>query len=313
MLSKRQIKRLSHEVKAALAQQDRRGQSKHAAKQAARQYAQDSHTKYTPVTGLYATSSYNTYTKQALTALRWVAERHECKHLAECKPYLREYYEDMCARNISAWTIHTRVYALCSVFGTPYKELLEVDKLPARCRANITRSRDIGDSEDRYHAQHHEDARLLARACGARRGGLLGLCSDDLKADAQGNLRVHLREKGGKERDALVLPQYADRVREVFSRYGDGAGAVTGGKRRLLPLQALPKDMPLHYLRAQYAQDLYHYFEGQDAASGKLYHCRKDRVGDVYDKGILMAVSQNLGHSRCDVVVSHYLYEVHHK
>ena len=219
----------------------------------------------------------------------------------------------MCARNISAWTIHTRVYALCSVFGTPYKELLEVDKLPARCRANITRSRDIGDSADRYHAQHHEDARLLARACGARRGGLLGLCSDDLKADAQGNLRVHLREKGGKERDALVLPQYADRVREVFSRYGDGAGAVTGGKRRLLPLQALPKDMPLHYLRAQYAQDLYHYFEGQDAASGKLYHCRKDRVGDVYDKGILMAVSQNLGHSRCDVVVSHYLYEVHHK
>lgn len=41
MLSKRQIKRLTHEVKAALAQQDRRGQSKHAAKQAARQYAQD--------------------------------------------------------------------------------------------------------------------------------------------------------------------------------------------------------------------------------------------------------------------------------
>ena len=226
---------------------------------------------------------------------------------------MREYYEDMCARNISAWTIHTRVYALCSVLGTPYKELLGVDKLPARCRTDITRSRDIGGSADRYHAQHHKDARLLARACGARRGGLLGLCSDDLKADAQGNLRVHLREKGGKERDALVLPQYADRVREVFSRYGDGAGAVTGGKRRLLPLQALPKDMPLHYLRAQYAQDLYHYFEGQGAASGKLYHCRKDRVGDVYDKGILMAVSQNLGHSRCDVVVSHYLYEVHHK
>ena len=57
-LSKRQIKRLAHEVKAALAQQDRRGQSKHVAKQAARQYAQDRQTKYTPVTGLYATSSY---------------------------------------------------------------------------------------------------------------------------------------------------------------------------------------------------------------------------------------------------------------
>lgn len=312
MLSKRQIKRLTHEVKAALAQQDRRGQSKHVAKQAARQYAQDSRTKYTPVTGLYATSSYNTYTKQALIALRWVAERHGCKHLAECRPYLREYYEDMCARSISAWTIHTRVYALCSVFDAPYKELLDVEKLPPRCRADITRSRDIGDSADRYHAQHHEDARLLARACGARRGGLLGLCSDDMRVDENGTLRIHLREKGGKERDALVLPQYADRVKEIFSRYGNGAGAVTGGKRRLLPLQALPKDMPLHYLRAQYAQDLYHYFERQGAASGQLYYCRKDRVGDMYDKGILMAVSLNLGHSRCDVVVSHYMYEAYH-
>lgn len=197
---------------------------------------------------------------------------------------------------------------MCSVFDTPYKELLGVDKLPARYRADITRSRDIGGSADRYHAQHHNDARLLARACGARRGGLLGLCSDDLSADAQGKLCVHLREKGGKERDALVLPQYADRVREVFSRYGDGAGVVTGGKRRLLPLQALPKDMPLHYLRAQYAQDLYRYFEGQGVASGRLYYCRKERAGQVYDKGILMAVSLNLGHSRCDVVVSHYLY-----
>ena len=161
MLSKRQIKRLAHEVKAALAQQDRRGQSKHVAKQAARQYAQDRQTKYTPVTGLYATSSYTTYTKQALTALRWIAERHGCKHIAECRPYLREYYEDMCMRHISAWTIHTRVYALCSVFSTSYKELLGVDKLPARYRADITRSRDIGGSSDRYHAQHHEDARLL--------------------------------------------------------------------------------------------------------------------------------------------------------
>ena len=61
-------------------------------------------------------------------------------------------------------------------------------------------------------------------------------------------------------------------------------------------------------LRARYANDLYSYYEGQGVASGKLYHCRKERAGQVYDKEILMAVSRNLGHSRCDVVVSHYLY-----
>lgn len=66
--------------------------------------------------------------------------------------------------------------------------------------------------------------------------------------------------------------------------------------------------MPLHYLRAQYAQDLYRYFAERGTATGNMYYCRAERKGQAYDKGILLAVSQQMGHSRCDVVVSHYLY-----
>lgn len=66
--------------------------------------------------------------------------------------------------------------------------------------------------------------------------------------------------------------------------------------------------MPLHYLRAQYAQDLYRYFAERGAATGIMYYCRAERKGQAFDKGILLAVSQQMGHSRCDVVVSHYLY-----
>jgi hypothetical protein len=307
-ISHRVEKRLVHEVCAALAQHDKRGQSKHVAKQLAREDAQDTHSKYTPVTGLYATTSYKTYQKQALTALRWIAERHACKSMADCRPYICEYYANMCDRRLSAWTIHTRVYALCAVYNEKYQDLLEIEKLPVRHRANITRSRSIGEVNTRHHTQQQNDARTIAHACGARRGGLLALMAQDIRPGENGKLRVHLREKGGKERDALVLPQYTDAVREIFARYGEGQGAVTGGKRRLLPLQALPKDMPLHYLRAQYAQALYRYYEAQGVANGQLYHCRADRKGQVFDKGILMAVSRNMGHSRCDVVVNHYLW-----
>lgn len=307
-VSNRVEKRLTHEVKAALSQQDKCGESKHAAKQAARKLAQDTHSRYTPVTGLYATTTHQTYCKQAMTALRAIADAHDCRNIAECRPYVEGYYRDMCDRRLSAWTIHTRVYALCSVYGEDYHSLLDIEHLPPRHRADIMRGRNIRATNDRYNAQHHQDTRTLAHACGARRGGLMGLTAADLHDGENGTLRVHLREKGGKERDALVLPDYADKVREIFARYGEGAGAVTGGKRRLLPLQALPKDMPLHYLRARYAQDLYRYYVAQGAATGQLYHCRAERVGQVYDKGVLMAVSKNLGHSRCDVVVSHYLY-----
>lgn len=238
MISHRVQKRLTHEVHEALALRDKRGQSKHKDKQAARKAAQDNHTAYKTITGLYATTSLTTYARQAKTALCWIAERYGCRNLAECKEHLPAYYADMIARNLSAWTIRTRVYALCAVYAQPYQELFGVESLPIRHRADITRGRTLSASNDRYHAEHHEDARLLARACGARRGGLRGLTADGLRTDTEGNLRVHLREKGGKERDALVLPDYADRVRKIFAKYS----AKPSNSKYLLPLTALPKD-----------------------------------------------------------------------
>ena len=41
--------------------------------------------------------------------------------------------------------------------------------------------------------------------------------------------------------------------------------------------------------------------------AGKLYLCRNERYGEVYEKGILIKVSLDLGHNRCDVVVNHYM------
>lgn len=300
-------KRLTHEVRAALSQCDKRGQSKHAAKQAARAQAQREQTSYTQITGLYATSSYTTYAKQAMTALRWIAERYGCKRLNECRQYLPAYYAEMQVRGLSAWTIRTRVYALCSVYGADYTALFGVEHLPARHRADIKRGRQISAADARHHTPEQEAVRTIARACGARRGGILGLTAEDLLA-RDGHMYVHLTEKGGKEREAIVLPDYESAVQEIFAIYSKNPkAAATGGKQRLFSRSALPKDMPLHYLRALYAQDLYRYYEAQGAATGQLYHCRADRKGQSYDKGVLMAVSLNMGHSRCDVVVSHYL------
>lgn len=308
MVSARVNKRLTHEVKTALSQNDKRGQSKHTAKQAARAEAQRTHTSYTQITGLYATSSYSTYVKQALVALRWIADRYGCKRLEECRLYLPAYYAEMQERGLSAWTVRTRVYALCSVYGADYTTLFGVENLPARHRAEIKRGRQISASDNRHHTPEQEAVRTIARACGARRGGLQGLTAEDL-IEREGHLYVHLLEKGGKEREAIVLPDYETAVREIFATYAENPkAATTGGKRRLFSRSALPKDMPLHYLRAQYAQDLYRYYEAQGAATGELYHCRADRKGQCYDKGILKTVSLNLGHSRCDVVVSHYLW-----
>ena len=65
MISHRVQKRLTHEVHEALALRDKRGQSKHKDKQAVRKAAQDNHTAYKTITGLYATTSLTTYARQA--------------------------------------------------------------------------------------------------------------------------------------------------------------------------------------------------------------------------------------------------------
>ena len=72
MISHRVQKRLTHEVHEALALRDKRGQSKHKDKQAVRKAAQDNHTAYKTITGLYATTSLTTYARQAKTALCWM-------------------------------------------------------------------------------------------------------------------------------------------------------------------------------------------------------------------------------------------------
>ena len=307
MPSKTVIKRLTHEVKEALSRRDKRGQSKHKAKQEARAQAQREQTSYTSITGLYSTASYNTYFKQAMTGLRWIAETYGRRNLSECRAYLPKYYNYMQEHGLSAWTIRTRVYAFCAVYGSDYTTLFCETELPSRHRADIKRGRKLSVTSERFQSQANKDVCMIARACGARRGGLMALTASDL-IQKDGHLYVHLREKGGKERDAMVLPEFEGEVREIFDRHEAAAqGAVTGGVRRLFAKSALPKDMPLHYLRAQYAQDLYRWYESHGAANGRLYHCRAERKGTSYDKGVLMEVSRNLGHSRCDVVVSHYL------
>ena len=81
------------------------------------------------------------------------------------------------------------------------------------------------------------------------------------------------------------------------------------GENRLFLKAQLPSGS-IHDMRADYARDLYQYFEDRgDVATGKIYHCKGDMLGRSFDKGILSAVSYNLQHSRDNVVVNHYLWK----
>ena len=79
------------------------------------------------------------------------------------------------------------------------------------------------------------------------------------------------------------------------------------GETALVFEQKLSKRLDIHACRAEYAREMYAVYEAEGCGNGRLYKCRNERKGDVYDKGVLMRVSRDLGHSRCDVVVNHYM------
>ena len=101
-----------------------------------------------------------------------------------------------------------------------------------------------------------------------------------------------------------MLPEYRELVEECFRN------AVKAGKDKVFEKQDIKVRMPVHRYRALYAQSLYGCIcRPIDKIPRKeRYYCRKDKAGIIYDKKALLLVSRNLGHNRCDVVASNYLY-----
>lgn len=299
-------KRILWERNQAFKEQDHRGQSKYDAKVILRKAARTAGLPCPRISGIYSTSTLDTYMKETGLFLDFVdASRADVKHLEGCRPFVKPYVDAMMARNLSAWTIHLRVAALASMFHCRMEDFEGVT-LPLRRRADIKRTRSAATSTvQRFEGIRYQMIRDFITATGARRGGVAKLKKDALSVNAGGHLRVHLDEKGGKERDARVLPECEAFVRQVFD---DSPGYGPAGDY-LFPKGFIPAAMAVHCFRAEYAERLYRVLEQEGGyANGKMYYGRLDMKGKSWDKGILAEVSKNLGHNRLDVVPGSYFY-----
>ena len=292
--------RLRHELVENINSQVKFGQSKHEAKQKAIKEAHERGERFTAMSGIYSYTTQNCYIEEADRFARWVVSNFNCKTAKSAKQYVRNYIKKDIGRGLSPWTIHTRAFALASAFKCPVRDF-GVD-LPKRERRLITRSRLHTRSDEQTLAPKYEKLRQFARATGARRGGLEKLRANDLRERAGGGLEIHLLEKGGKHRWARVNPNSEAIVREYFDRARE-----RGEDELVFPKGTLSNRVDIHACRAEYARDMYSVYESENCENGILYICRNERKGEIYDKGILMLVSRDLGHSRCDVVVNHYM------
>lgn len=302
-MSRNDRKRIEHELLCGLQRQCRFGDSKYVAKLQEHDTAKAEEREYQQVRGIYAYSTLHAY-QRVCREFAAFAATHGAHAMTDSRGLVDDYLSDCISKGQSAWTIHLKAFGLASAYDCRASELIHID-LPPRERRNITRSR-FPTQSDSLHDERRETIRHLARSIGSRRIGLTRLCTTDLR-EKDGKLYVRLREKNGMERLAPVLPSEYDFVKRIFSASpGYPTYTSAGTEYRIFPKDFIPSNLDIHDERAKYAQALYRYYEktGQ-FASGTLYCCRKERYGDAYDRGIMHAVSEALGHHRLDVITSY--------
>lgn len=275
---------LAYQIQKELQSKTRFGQSRHLAKE-------DGSAK----DGIYSYSTFKTYMRMCNQFAKYCKDNHGCKTLEQCEPYVKEYIDHRREEEkVSAYTQKTELSALGKLYGKSYFETVKTD---SRHRAEITRSR--LDTERSRHFSEERNAELInfCRCTGLRRSELEALKGDSLiKKD--GEYYIHTLGKGGKERDVYILNQDKAVIEKIQNT--DDNEKVWG---------RVHNAADIHSYRSDYAVGLYEHLarDVEQLERKEIYVCRKDMEGTKWDKQAMKEVSENLGHSRIDVIAGSYL------
>lgn len=289
----------------------RYGESRHKAKEEQRRAAAERGEKLrfgAPIDGIYSYETYHTYKKQSLHFLNWCREVHgvgSCIELKKLQKFAPEYLEDCEKRGLSKYSIATRRAALAKLFG------VEIKHTTITKGEKITRSRFPVANDKGFSEKKNADLVLLARATGGRRSDILKITPESFFIDDNGVMWCRFEQsKGGKNRNAPILPQYR----------ADLTVLIEKSDPKMPIIQKISHHADIHGYRREYAQQLYSAIchdtrlQGQllaqlpprsEAVSGQKYHGRGNGFSGNRDD--IYIISQALGHNRLSVSVRHYL------
>ncbi len=314
--TKRLTKGLQHNLYA----QSKLGQSKHAAKEAAKEKYLEEHGDlkgYNPgkVDGIFSVGTLTTYLNEMPAFAKFCAERN-VNRMSDLKEEMgADYLKAMNEAGKSAWSISTASAAINKSMGWTLSpsEL----GLKARQKKDIVRSR-LPREHDKRDFSGDELQTVFARGTGIRRMSVTVARPCNCVRDANGMvIGVHVTEKGGRHRLAPVLNDYRKAITDIVDR----AAAENGEDAPIFT--TYDDHIDNHRFRAEYAAALLHQLEDERAAGQPLFggafaledYCRlrgkdakrKDKTAG-HDTDLLGAVSGALGHNRLEIITRHYLY-----
>lgn len=288
------------------------GVTRHDVKKSTGQHAQKDY--------IWADQSYKNHIARMRQFSNWLNEKHpDLKKMTldmVDREILKEYLVNQSERGLSASTVSADMAMLNKIFEA---ELTKTEIGLASRRIDEFVNNREGRSFHELQPKE-KDAVLISRALGCRRSELLKLNGKSLYKTDDGKVYVYISGKGGRVRVAECLEGSQKWIEERFEGHVNRIGSVdelsldradynvvTSDSERLI--DNVRSNAPIHRLgRQYYAQELLRQVQ-REGRKGELLEQNKAKHTQYYKtNGYVMKryhaqiVSQNLGHSRIDVL-----------
>lgn len=312
------VLRIFNQLKHKLLEKNRMGQSRHKAKQAAREAYLKKHGSlkgYNPqkVDGIYSLQTMNTYISCMVGFAFFCAQQGANKCRSITKEMAEDYLWYLCDNGYSMWTIKK--------VGSAINKALDFGLMPSKMGIPDRRKEDIKHNRTdngKAHLIKELDQVSMVLGTGIRRMSILTICPADAVRDSKGIcVGLHATEKGGKHRVAPVLNDFRAKISKIV----DEAEAENGKDAPIF--QRYDRNIQYHRLRAQHIGSLLRQLHAEREAGEPLFggsfapeeYIRlkgkdKDRKPQTrgWDTDLLAAVSGAVGHNRVAVILTSYDY-----
>mgnify|MGYP000970289089 CR=1 FL=1 len=259
--------------------------------------------------GIYSKSTCDNYKKWCLKFAEWEREKYpqkEYKNLDNIpKEHVGKWIKESIDKGESGYTTRLKAAAIAKIFKCHTYDFNI--KLPSKRndRSTIKRSRNAVDYDSHFSEKNNKDSLDFCDATGLRRSEVAQIKPEQIKKNIKGNVILDFKTK--KEYRVMTKGGRGRIVHPLYNTYNIILKAKNLAEKtgQATVFKKIHHAMDVHSCRRYYAQHKYKEVIEQYKLKVLDYICR-DGSGRRYNKKALRIVSENLGHSRLDVVVKNY-------
>lgn len=191
------------------------------------------------------------YTFSYKKFINYCRKYHNVKSKEECALHIEDYIKHLKEKGVTASTLHTYLASICAYQNISMRNF----EKPKRYTTEYKRGR-INNGKTQRNDNNLDNEKYIRlvefqKCVGLRRAELKNLRGCDFVYDESGNICVFVKKgKGGKKQYQRILPEDADFVKRYFD----------GTENFIFSKEEMKNKLPLHYLRAKFAQRCYTYY-----------------------------------------------------